>query len=137
MNMHPDSEKLWLHIRPIIENFAIKITHAHSGLKHSIEAYANDAFFISAGVSFYMHNHGDEFALSVTAQRNKQRKHQIHITSDLCYDDGRILADGPSLTFVLADFKANTTATLDNWLTQFSEFLTAQEANVLNAVREL
>jgi hypothetical protein len=59
----------------------------------------------------------------------------ISIESDICLDDGTIVATGPSAS--VRDSAPDCEAAISAWWKQFDEFLIASEHSVLNTVEEM
>jgi hypothetical protein len=129
-----ESENLWLRIRPVLERFAAGVVSANPSLMQSIANITNDAFFLRAYLSFRKHNDGNDIAISVEAILAGD---QLNITTDICWDDGEVLAVGPSSKLSVDNSRSSVVATANEWVIEFEKFLQAQEANILKVALEL
>jgi hypothetical protein len=99
--------------------------------------YSTEAFLLRSFVSLRSDNDGDELAMSVdiTAQSGSDASTTISIQSDVCLNDGTILAKGP-----IAEFKSPGPAAetaISSWNREFEAFLKASEADVVRTLKEM
>jgi hypothetical protein len=118
-------------------SFAEGIQRALPSILCDVGYYSNDAFFLRSYVSLRTDNEGDELAMTVdiTAPSASDPSSTISIESDVCLDDGTIVASGPS-----GKFGTSTTgfeAAISSWTNQFDEFLKASEVDVINVLQEM
>jgi hypothetical protein len=132
--MCAESEKLWLCIHPILEEFSTRVMKKKPKLMHSFENYTNEAFFLRAYASFLKDNQSDELAICVDV---KAQSNKLIITSDVCYGEGEIMAEGPSVTCAISDLEKISGSPLDSWLNEFKKFLTTKEDEILDAISKL
>jgi hypothetical protein len=99
--------------------------------------YSNDAFLLRSFVSLRGDNQGAELAMTVNITRppSNQAKQIISIESDLCLDDGTIVAAGPGAT--LDPSNSGFEQDLSVWTAEFAVFLDASEADAIDALREI
>lgn len=132
--MPTDSEELWYHIRPLLEDFATIVEEANPHLTKSLKSSANGSLFLRAYLAFRKSNDGDEVAITIDV---KVDNGLLSVESDVCGEGGVILASGPSSIFTLADFKSNTSIAFATWLKEFEHFLQTERNSILKATSQL
>jgi hypothetical protein len=99
--------------------------------------YSTEAFLLRSFVSLRADNAGDELAMTVdiTTQSASDTSSTVLIESDICLDDGTIVAPGPSATFDASsrDFEAD----LSSWSKEFDAFLNASEVDATTVLHEM
>ena len=128
------AKDLWVKIQRLLEAFAEKITQIDPSLISKVGNTTNDAFFVSGYLSFIRHADGDEIAISIDAQTNGE---QLTIDSDVCADNGQIIAQGPTAKISLSDNQPNLKAALDDWLDEFGRFLQNVEPTVIKNISKI
>lgn len=127
-------EALWVRLQEILAEFAQKLCSADPTLIRSIGRTVNDAFLLRAYLSLRKHEQGDEVAVGVDIRRVDQ---QLVVESDVCLDDGTVVAAGPSVEVVLVDDDASRAAAIGDWLREFEKFLKENELVVSKATAKL
>jgi hypothetical protein len=117
--------------------FAKRIQGVAPSILCDIGHYSNESFLLRAFVSLRSDNDSDELAMTVdiTAQPRSDESTTISIRSDVCLDDGTVLAEGPSAEFESASL-GNETA-ISSWNKEFDAFLKTSEVDVVQVLREM
>jgi hypothetical protein len=118
--------------------FAARIQNHFPTVLFDVGNYSNDAFVLRSYVSFRADNDGDELAVTVdiTAEPAIEASTAaISIESDICLDDGTIIATGPRA--IVRDSAQGSEATISAWFKEFDAFLIASEHSVLNSLEEM
>jgi hypothetical protein len=99
--------------------------------------FSNEAFLLRSFVSLRSDDQSDELAMSVdiTTHPKGDRSTTIRIDSDLCLDDGTILATGPSGEFDAASPELETQTAL--WSEAFDVFLNESEDEAIEILRKM
>lgn len=99
--------------------------------------YSNDSFLLRSFVSLRGDNKGDELAMTVdiTTQSVSDTRTTVSIESDICLDNGTIVATGPSAR--LDSQSPQFEADISSWSKEFDTFLKAAECDALNVLREM
>jgi hypothetical protein len=127
-------EALWLRLQPILTGFAERLVAADPILIRNLGRTANDAFPLRAYLTFMRHPNGDEVAITVDVGSDGQR---LTLESDVCTDQGRIIAVGPSTSIDLSENPSRIEDGIHGWLRAFEEFLMVNEAATASAVSQL
>jgi hypothetical protein len=127
-------ETLWPRLHTALAEFAEKLATIDPALIHNCGRTANDAFLLRGYSAFRRHADGDEVAITVDLRSDHQ---QLMIESDICTDDGRVVAVGPSAAIPLSEENPNVETTLSDWLCEFEQFLLENESAVAAAVSRL
>jgi hypothetical protein len=117
--------------------FATRIQGFLPSILCDVGHYSNDAFLLRSFVSLRTHNEGDELAMTVDikTQSATEASTTISIETDLCLDDGTIVATGPSAEFETSSRGFETA--ISSWSKNFDAFLHASEVDVLNVLTEM
>ncbi len=132
--MCAESEKLWLQIRPVLEDCSTKVMRKNPKLIRSFGNTQNETYFLRAYLAFRNHNDGDELAVTADVMAIDDK---LTIATDICYGEGQILADGPSVVFAPSDLEKISGTALDNWLAEFRQFLATREDEILAITSKL
>jgi hypothetical protein len=99
--------------------------------------FSNESFLLRAFVSLRTDVDSDELALSVdiTSQRRINASTTVSVESDLCLDNGTIVAAGPSAEFDASSPQA--AAEIFSWNKAFDAFLTESEAEAITVLRAM
>jgi hypothetical protein len=99
--------------------------------------YSTEAFLLRSFVSLRSDNEGDELAMTVdiTTQSASDTSPKFSIESDICLDDGTIVATGPSAKFDASS--RHFEADISSWSKEFDAFLKASEVDVINVLKEM
>ncbi|HWK95336.1 MAG TPA: hypothetical protein VNR39_07925 [Pseudolabrys sp.] len=127
-------DTLWLRLHAMLSAFAVKMTTIDSALVREIRRTANDAFLLRGYLALRKSTQGEELAISVDIQTDGQ---QLVVESDACLDDGRVVADGPSVVVRLSESDQNVEAALNDWLHEFEQFLLKNESAVVAVLSKL
>lgn len=128
--MNAIAESLMPRLRPILVSFADTILGANPTLTYDLGGTENDAFLLRAYLSFRMHDDGDEVAVTVDVNTDADT---LNVVSDVCGDDGLVIAVGPATTEPWRQGQPIPDDALRNWLTQFERFLRSNERVVVRA----
>jgi hypothetical protein len=93
-------ETLWLRIHTVLAAFVEKLAAVEPTLIYNCGRTANDAFLFRGYSAFMRHADGDELAITVDVRSDDR---QLMIESDVCTDDGRVVAVGPSAAIPLSE----------------------------------
>jgi hypothetical protein len=117
--------------------FAMRIQSRLPAVLFDVGHYSNDASLLRSYVSRRAENDGDEVAMTVevTARPTIDQMISVSIESDICMDDGTIIATGPSATIV-GSAPADEAVT-STWSKEFDAFLSASEHRVLGELEEM
>jgi hypothetical protein len=117
--------------------FATRIQGHMPSVQIDVGHYSNDAFMLRSYVSIRADNDGDELAMTVDIRTLPaiDAGTTISIESDICMDDGTIVAAGPSAVF--GDSALNSEVHISAWCKEFDAFLRKSEHRVVNALEEI
>jgi len=132
--MNGTSTELWPQLCALLEAFASRVQMLNPTLKCTVAHSENDAFLMRGYLSFRANDDGDEVAISVDVQR---REHLLVVTSDICWDDGRIIATGPNVSISACDDGENLRAVFNEWIDHFQQFLYDSEPALFEALSQL
>lgn len=128
------AEDLWVRLNALLETFAEKVTKNDSTLICRVVNTTNKAYLLRGYLSFMKHEDGNEVAITLGVQTNGK---ELTAVSDVCTDEGVIIADGPSTTISLSGNQPNIKVALDEWLDKFGRFLEDVEPTVITSVSKL
>lgn len=128
------AEDLWFQLHTLLEVFTKKINIVDPTLICSVGNYSNEAYLLFGYLSFMRHGDGNEVAITLGVQTDGE---QLTAVSDVCTDEGIIIADGPSATISLSSNQPNIKVALDEWLEEFGQFLQEIEPTVIANVSKL
>lgn len=114
--------------------FATRMRRDFPAILCDVEHYSNDAFPLRSFVSLRGDNQGDELALTidVTTRSVTDTGTVLRIESDLCFDDGNIIATGPDAQF---DTSSPTfELEVRSWGTAFDAFLVQSQGKLSRAM---
>jgi hypothetical protein len=89
---------------------------------------------MTAYASFLKDRQGDGLAVTVSVRGDEC---VLVVESDICLDDGTILAEGPSVTLSLLKEPGKVDGLVDQWLKSFDRFLLDKERQVVAAALNL
>lgn len=121
-------ERLWYEAHPLLVASSERLTTADPNLITSIERYSNDAFLMRGYVTFCKSPYGDEIAIGIDIQSDNE---QMSIVSDVCMDNGEIIAEGPTAIISTSGDELSTKRSMDEWLEKFTRFLDENEPTIL------
>ena len=127
-------DAIWPHLRELLSVFAGGITVVDGTLACEVVRTANDAFLLRAYAAFRRHSGGGEVAITVDVQRNDQH---LSFESDVCTDDGTIVATGPSATIPISESQSCVEASINGWMRDFECFLSGSKSAVVAATSQL
>lgn len=127
-------EALWLRLQTGLAAFAENVCFVDPTLVHGLTRTKNDTFLLRVYLTFCKQTQGDEVAINVDIRRINQ---ELIIESDVCMDDGTIIAVGPSITVPLSNSESHFGTAIDCWLCEFDEFLKESELAVLKVAAQL
>lgn len=99
-----------------------------------LEHTANDAFLLRAFLTLKKHAQGEELAVCVDVRHINEL---LAIDSDVCLDDGTIIAEGPSAELPWSEGESNCADGIGDWFREFERFLHDNEPAVSNAAARL
>jgi hypothetical protein len=127
-------EPLWLHLHAALSAFAEKLALVDPSLIHDLGRSKNDAFLLRAYLAFRRSAGSEEVAITVDVQSDGKR---TMIESDVCKDDGTVVAAGPSAEIQLSEDDLSVQHALDGWMREFEKFLSDSEPEIVSAVCRL
>lgn len=120
-------EVFWLRLRAILTDFADRLAAVDPMLIRNLGHTANDAFVLRGYLAIRKHSDGNEVAITVDVRHDGQA---LVVESDICTDDGGIIAAGPSATFQLPESHSDVDIVIVHWLREFERFLLENESVV-------
>jgi hypothetical protein len=128
-------EAIWLRLREVLSGFAGEITVVvNEALAYEVVRTANDAFLLRGYAAFRRRSGGGELAITVDVQRNDQH---LSFESDVCTDDGTIVAVGPSAAIPISESQSSVEASINSWMRDFECFLSESKPAVVTAASRL
>lgn len=127
-------ENFWFRLHPVLERLADKVVESNAGLTYAVGRSENDTFLLRAYLSFCTHGDGDEIAITVDV---KADHNLLTVISDICADDGFIVATGPSLSVACQAYQPGSSDELDAWFNEFEQFLRDTEVQILKMASDL
>lgn len=128
------TDVLWSRLHIALMEFADKLVIMDPTLIRSLGHTENDVFLLRGYLALRRRADGDEVAITVDVQFDG---HRLTVVSDVCADDGRIIATGPSIEVPLSDIQTKAEAVLNDWLCDFQRFLRENERVVAAAASQL
>ena len=125
---------LWDALGPMLTRFAAQIASNTNPLITDVRNVATDAFPMTACASFLKDQQGEGLAVTVSVRGDES---VLVVESDICMDDGTILAEGPSLTLSLLKEPDRVDGLVAQWLKSFDTFLLDKERDVVAATLRL
>lgn len=120
-------ENLWKRLQSAFEPLIVLMLALDSRISHSMGQSNNDAFPLRAYVAFMVGE--DEISVTVDLQNNNG---QLTIGADICCDDGKVLAEGPSAILGDVNELKIVEDKLSEWVSSFEMFL-SDSGEVLKA----
>ena len=81
-------------LQPTLLDFSERVRAANPALTCDFGSTKNDAFLLRVYLSISMHRDGEEVAVTVDAMIATD---VLNIVSDVCHDNGQVIAVGPSV----------------------------------------
>jgi hypothetical protein len=128
------AEALWLRLRLILAALADRLAAADPTLIRDLGRTANDAFLLRGYLALKRHKDGDEVAITVDVRSDGR---QLTVESDVCTDDGEVIAGGPSTSIELSETQSRIDTAVNDWLRDFEQFLQMSETAVVKAASTL
>lgn len=116
-------------------DFARRVRDSMPSILIDVGHYSNDAYLLRAFVSLRNDNQGDELAMTVNIKAPPANATKITITieSDLCLDNGTIVATGPCAK--LDPSRPSFQKEISAWSEEFAAFLHNSEIEARNVMR--
>lgn len=118
----------------LLNGYVGSVVKGHPNLKGSVVVGRNDAFPMRVFAAFKSSNADRELAVTVELRK---RGDQLVLTSDICWDGGEVLCDGPSQTFPELGGQSHWARDLSLWLGTFEFFLHQSRSVVSLAMAKL
>lgn len=115
-------EFLWVRLQPLFVSLVEFVCNSKDDFIHNIGKSSNAAFPLRAYLTFMRDKNGDEISVTVDVVN---RDGVFFIETDICGDDGQILADGPTIQMI-----EPTEKDLASWLEEYETFLMSQQSMV-------
>jgi hypothetical protein len=125
---------VWPQLQAILLRFASRIHATNENLTHTINYTKNDIFPLMAYLSFATQSDEDELVISIDV---KYANNYLIITSDICRDNGEVIAIGPLTEILFGNDQTYPDAKIINWLEEFERFLCDNESKIVDFVSEL
>lgn len=121
MNYMLDAEIniFWTNIQYFLSELNVEINKSVDGVISKISYNSNESFPLNGYLSLARSIDGKELAIVINVHLMGDK---LHITSDACMEDGRIIAEGPSLQLAARKFSMKNMM-ISSWLHEFSLFL--------------
>jgi hypothetical protein len=116
------------------KEFAARVQASVPSIIADVGHYSNEAYLLRSFVSLRADNDGYELALTVDITRPPNGG-MVSIESDVCLDDGTIIASGPTARFDMMN--SNSAAEASFWSKNFDEFLEKAEPEVVQVLSEM
>jgi hypothetical protein len=133
-NLTSVTDKLWVRIGPALDTLAKKVAEACPGLTRQLNQHRNDSFPLWGYLAFMKNRDGPEIAVMVDVQNHGER---VLIASDICWDDGRIVATGPSASFLTSSDEATVHITVEDWVHKFERWTVQSESALIQECKTL
>lgn len=127
-------EALWLRVHALLTVFSDRLGAADPALVRDIGRTSNETFPLRGYLAFRRRNDSDEVAITIDVRNDGQ---QLTIESEVCTDEGRIIAVGPSASVPLLESQQRVDIATNNWLGEFERFLVDKESAVVMAASQL
>ena len=127
-------ETLWLPLHAALSAFSEKLAMIDPSLICDIGRTKNEAFPLRAYLTFRRSSGNEEVAITVDVQSDGK---QMMIESDVCKDDGMVLAAGPFAQIELSEDALGLQHALDDWMREFEQFLSDSETEIVAAASRL
>jgi hypothetical protein len=121
-------EELWNAIAPMLHRLGEGIVRSRGHLKYSVGRSANTSFPLRAYVAIQGFDGGREVSVTIDLLRTLRG---MDLSSDVGYDDGKVIATGPTLQIDASDVNADQK--LADWLSGFADFLRMVEPKITTA----
>jgi hypothetical protein len=105
-----------------------------TNLKHELRCGENDYFLLMAYLAFAKPSDKNEIALTIDIQVIEGT---LKVVSDLCFENGEILANGPSAQIAITKGNRVSPDLLNEWFDQFERFLNDVEERIVSAAMDL
>jgi hypothetical protein len=125
------AEALWPRICGLLTLFWEKLAAGDPSLVCNIGRTSNDAFPLRAFLAICRSLDGAELSITVDV---RDVGVEFRIESDVCFEDGRIIANGPIATFQKSQ---EIDSALEVWLDELDEFLQETQPKVAFALAQL
>ena len=135
MNVYEIPEIWTTRLSRNLDAFAKEVVERYNFIEYSLGSNSNVAFLLRAYLAFRRKAEidGNEIAITVDVQADGLK---FTISSDVCYDTGAIIADGPSEEKPLAE-GFDLDEVLNKWMDEFSGFLVDAREQVFSAISHL
>ena len=121
-------------LRPTLLDFAGRVRAANPALACDLGSSKNDVFLLRVYLSISMRGDGEEVAVTVDLMVTADA---LNIVSDVCQDNGQIIAVGPSAAIPWDGNLPTQNDALTIWLREFDKFLCDSEAEVVKIASAL
>lgn len=132
--MNAFAENFPSQLQPTLLDFARRVRAANPALTCDLGSSKNDAFLLRVYLSISMSRDGEEVAVMVDLMVTADA---LRIVSDVCQDNGQIIAVGPSAAIPWDGNQTTQNDALTIWLCEFDKFLCDSEVEVVKIASAL
>ena len=127
-------EDFWKRLRGVLELLALRIATLDSSLTHSIGKSSNSAFPLKAYLTFLKSSDGEEISVIVDLKKC-EGGHLIE--ADIIGEDGKIIADGPTLKLPSVLDKRSIQNEIDGWFLKFEDVVADKSGSLKDAISRM
>jgi hypothetical protein len=125
---------LWPRLHGILTAFAARVCAVDPTLTRDVGRSDNDTFPLRGYLAFTRHPQGDEVAITIDVCQGDE---QLTIESDVCTDDGTVIATGPTAAISFSTDRTSAEKAIDDWIRAFTGFLEENASAVVSATARL
>lgn len=123
---HMEINIFWKKIQYFLSEFNAEINKSINNVISKISYNSNETFPLNGHLSLAKSIDSKELAIVINAHLIGDT---LNITSDACMEDGRIIAEGPSLQISASTFSMKNIV-ISSWLHEFSSFLDKEKERI-------
>jgi hypothetical protein len=127
-------EDIWRRLDPVLKAFADRLVARDPALICDLGRTSNEVFPLRGYLALARSKSGDEIAVTIDVKSDGEL---LVLASDVCADQGLVIATGPSTTLNLSDDESRIDTGIGDWLRELEQFLVAHEAATATAVSRL
>jgi hypothetical protein len=120
---------IWQRLEPQLVDFAQRIAASNPALTYSVGRSENAAFPLRAYATLSRSADAQESEVAVTVDA-KAEDGRMTVSSDVCLDNGEVIAEGPMVAIGLSESAEDGEGALRTWIAEFEKFLTSAESSV-------
>ncbi|MDF3822737.1 hypothetical protein P3G55_22760 [Leptospira sp. 96542] len=124
---------LWIRLNEILKDFSKALVINDSSVTKNIGHTSNNIFILRGYLEIRHHKDGDEFSIGIDIKRQDKN---WFIESDICFDNGEIIAIGPSAVILLSD-QSRAQSDIDTWAYEFEKFLIDKKNKIESLINDV